>query len=237
MSITEPLRRHDPLGDEIALPERSCMDLDEFVPGAVSSLRAGIVPVLLENVLDRVPGNGADVQLPQLAENTGVTPVVGLRQLEDQLADLLAGSTATDLATGAFRRLAVLTNPTAQRTRVDDRDKLVESAAQLRAQPDQPAPLGRLHEHARRQAATENLVLRLEVGHVASEFLLRRSSQNQQKRSLDVPHTQNPGNLASDLGLAPFLHTSRPVFRQEYAASLTGDGVGPSSFRERSRAL
>jgi hypothetical protein len=62
------------------------VDLDELIPRAMSALRPGIVAVLLKDVLDRVPRDGADVQFSQLAEDAGVAPVIGLRELEDQLA-------------------------------------------------------------------------------------------------------------------------------------------------------
>jgi hypothetical protein len=186
--VPQPLGRYDSLRHEVALPKRSGVNLNELVPRAVPALGARVVAVLLEDVLDGIPGNGADVELPELAEDPGVAPVVALGQFEDQLPNLLAGPPLSDLAAGQFRRLASLPNPAAQCARVNDCDELIKGTLELGTKPNQSTPFIGFDEHTFRQPAPENIVLGLQVGHVASEFFLGGGGQNQQQRPVDVAH-------------------------------------------------
>lgn len=58
--------RPDILGEDIALPQGGRMDLQELVPRPPALFRPRIEAVLLENVLDRLPGNPVDVRTVEL---------------------------------------------------------------------------------------------------------------------------------------------------------------------------
>jgi hypothetical protein len=166
MRKTSKNASRNPLGVTIRFDTMShcqsvAVDLDELVPSAVSALRSGIEAVFLQDVLNRISGNGADVELPELAEDPGVAPVVALGQFEDPLPNLLAGPPASDIATGQLRGLIVLPNPAAQCARVNDCDELIMGTPELGTKPNQSTPFIGFDEHTFRQPAPENIVLGL----------------------------------------------------------------------------
>ena len=66
--VAESLDRQHLLRIEVALPERGRVNLQELVPRAGPALRSRLKPVLLQDVLDRVPRRRLYAQLLELAQ-------------------------------------------------------------------------------------------------------------------------------------------------------------------------
>ena len=92
--LADALEGQHAAAEEVALPERDRMPLQEVVPGGFAALRSRIEAHRLEDVLDRVPRRRLDSQLLELSHDPGVAPVILARQLADQPAQLLGRAPA-----------------------------------------------------------------------------------------------------------------------------------------------
>lgn len=208
--IADSLRREHALGEEVALPECGCMNLQEFVPGAEPALRAWIVAVRLQDVFHCVPGHGSNVEFPELAEDAGKSPSVLSGQLQDDGPDVGGRGAASALRRAPFSRSAILSDPAADRVGMDDRRQLVERASQLGSESRQPVALLRRDVHNPRQLAPQDLVLNLEVADVPGELLLCGAGNEEQQRSVNVAHGTVRWKSGADREMALFLHPAVP---------------------------
>ncbi len=90
---------------EITLPHGFGMAFNELVPGARTAFGADAVAVSLEDVFHSVASHRLDSEFFQLADNPCVTPRVVLRQLENQLFNLLGRARPANVLS-CFRNFA-----------------------------------------------------------------------------------------------------------------------------------
>ena len=102
---------------------------------------------------------------------------------------------------------------------MDYRDDLVQCTAELGGEADQPVLFLLGDRHPRRQLAPQDLVLNLEVTDLPGEFLLCRAGDNEQQRTVDVPHGSILRKLKHHKEMTSFSHTGSRFGRQIPAAT------------------
>ena len=117
----------NPLGEEVALPKRLSMDLEEFVPSARTPLRPWLETIGLENIYDRLPGNAEDAQLVEFAENPGLAPTRLSGQLKDKLSSLFRGGWSATLL--HWNLIGDRIDPFAERGIADNRKQMLQRRA------------------------------------------------------------------------------------------------------------
>ena len=124
--IAKASLRHDLLGVEVTLPHGFGMPLNKLIPRARSTFGADVVAVSLEDIFHGIASYRLDSELLQLAENPCVAPRVVLRQLEDQLFDLLGRSWPADILSCLGNLVRGISNPPSDRRGVNDRRQFVQ---------------------------------------------------------------------------------------------------------------
>ncbi len=96
---------------------------------------------------------------------------------------------------------------------MDDRDQLVDGLSESGAEPDQPVPLLKRDQNTRRQFATQDLVLDLQVLDLAGQFFLGSARDQKQQLSVDVSDGRCGRKVLSSMGMISFLHTGMAATR------------------------
>ena len=117
--VSKPFGREDLLRKEAALPERGGVNLQELIPSPGPAPRPRVKTMLLQDVLDRVPRDGFDTELLQLAKDAGVAPTRFPGQFQDQFADG-HGRAAPARRRGPPASFSLFSDPTPQRVGMDN---------------------------------------------------------------------------------------------------------------------
>jgi RHS repeat-associated protein len=113
-------------------PLYRAVDSQEVAPGSPAPFRSGIEAMLDEDVFHRLPANGTDAELFQLAQNPRVSPARLLGDHDDQLPH--EGSQPRPAYSRRRGSTFFLADPTAKRGIADDRDELADARAEFLAQ-------------------------------------------------------------------------------------------------------
>ena len=146
--------------------------------------------MLLEDVANRAFGNGTDPQFPELADNPGIAPGVFLGQPNYQSSNLFACATSSTFCSrDAFLSISLfLSNPPQKGAGRDDRHDLVKGLAELGSEFQQPLPYFGRDRNARRELATQDFVLNLQIADLSSQFFLVSTGNYEQQRAEDRDH-------------------------------------------------
>jgi hypothetical protein len=112
--------------------------LHELVPGSRAALRSRVESGFLEDVDRGRAARVADAELPQLAEDAGVTPAVLVGNPQHEFADVLRGARAAGLAVGflplGLRFAGVGRSPLGECAGGDGGDEIVDRRPECRAE-------------------------------------------------------------------------------------------------------
>ena len=179
-----PSHRPDGFREEVRGPDRLDVPLNEVMPSAAATFRPGIETILLQDAADGRPGDAADAELPEFAENPPVAPAGGLGHLDDQLADLFRLPRPSPFA--RLHARPALAQPAGKGSRVDDGDDLLDLRAEPHAELQELGPFCRSHFDPFGQLVAKHPVLGLQILDHLDEFFLGGPGQEQQE-GMDEP--------------------------------------------------
>lgn len=165
-------------GEEIAGPQRRSVNLDELIPSSFATLGSGIEARFLQDVDHRGTAH-TDAEFLEFSEHAGVTPLVLLREFDDECSNLLGGLGATGLASGLLRRgfvgvglLAVAGGPASEGAVRHDGDEVFERRSDLLSEFEEASAFAVCYGNSVGQFLPQNPILLLEVFDRVSEFLV-----------------------------------------------------------------
>jgi hypothetical protein len=168
---TKPVSVHTFLEKKVAGPECVAVSLEELIPSAFATTRAGVQAIVLEDLDDRRTADLADAQLLQLTEDADVAPSVLSCQSQHEVADILeCFRPARSGPFTAFRRHRFAVEPAGEGAGRGDSDQRADGLAQRLAILEEPLPLYRGNGDLLGQLIAENAVLGLEVLNLSGQL-------------------------------------------------------------------
>src|SRR5262249_24613428 len=149
----------------------------ELVPGPFPAFRTWVKACRFEDVLHCVLRDGADAQLLEFPQDSGVSPVVFPGELQDQPPDLLDGSAAATPDWWFPPPLSCLADPPAKCVGMHDRHQLVEGPSQACPEFEQPPALLGSDRDLFGQLTAEDFILDLQISDLPGQLFLGRPGQ------------------------------------------------------------